>query len=65
MSDGLLSIKHRTQSTEERETAVKSTPRPGSYRYFVRGKNQKPEQVNEWPDLQTLSCINHNKKHRK
>ncbi|CAB3984474.1 U3 small nucleolar RNA-associated 15 homolog [Paramuricea clavata] len=44
MSDGLLSIKHRTQSTEERETAVKSTPRPGSYRYFVRGKNQKPEQ---------------------
>ncbi len=47
MSDGLLSIKHRTQSAVEGETAVKSTraPRPGSYRYFVRGKNQKPEQV--------------------
>ena len=46
MSDGLLSIKYRTQSIEDGKTAVESrtAPRPGSYRYFVRGKNKKPEQ---------------------
>lgn len=47
MSDGLLSIKYRTRSLSEGETAVQSmpVPKPGSYRYFVRGKSKKPEQV--------------------
>ncbi|XP_028406892.1 U3 small nucleolar RNA-associated protein 15 homolog [Dendronephthya gigantea] len=46
MSDGLLSIKYRTPSSEKGESAVRSMPAPraGSYRYFLRGKNQKPEQ---------------------
>jgi hypothetical protein len=55
MTDGLLSIKYRTQSTEESKAVVAaSVPRPGSYRYFVRGKNHKPEQVNAW----VVNCSN-------
>lgn len=49
MSDGLLSIKYRTGRKEADETLPKpkQPTRPGTYRYFVRGKNQKPEQVRE------------------
>lgn len=46
MSTGLISIKYRMKKNEDIDTIKPiSTPKPGSYRYFVRGKNHKPQQV--------------------
>ena len=46
MADELLSIKYRRpRGTDDELAEPKQAPRPGTYRYFVRGKNQKPDQV--------------------
>ncbi|EDO31974.1 predicted protein [Nematostella vectensis] len=42
MSDGLLSIKHRNNNMEETSTLPPPRPRPGSFKYFIRGQNYKP-----------------------
>jgi U3 small nucleolar RNA-associated protein 15 len=44
MSNRLLSIKHRplNSTTSQTTAATLDIPRPGTYRYFVRGKNYHP-----------------------
>ena len=51
MSNRLLSIKHRPMKLLSDAASLSAppldTPRPGTYRYFVRGKNYHPGNVSE------------------
>lgn len=45
MADGLISIKERAKKKdEERRSDDYREPRPGTYRYFVRGQSYKPQE---------------------
>ena len=53
MADGLISIKEKVKKKVEDTLALKrKEPVRGSYRYFVRGQSDKPQEV--W-DLFNLS----------
>ena len=46
MADGLISIKEKVKKKIEDKSTVKSKePVRGTYRYFVRGQADKPQEV--------------------
>ena len=46
MADGLISIKEKMKKKVEDNLALKrEEPVRGSYRYFVRGQSDKPQEV--------------------
>jgi hypothetical protein len=45
MSNGFLSIKYRLKQAAEDQVPTARKLTAGTYRYFVRGKNFQPQQV--------------------